>query len=99
MSGSGSVRMPRAHRESGVKLANPKKRGCKKKAEGRQGQSLGRPQDAGPQNIFAAFGDALLAPLPLETQTQFRRLWHNFGNTLRGVQRACHNGVRQIAGT
>lgn len=46
--------------------------------------------------MFAAFGDALLAPLPLETQTQFRRLWHNFGNTLRGVQRACHNGVRHI---
>lgn len=46
--------------------------------------------------MLTAFGDALLAPLPLETQTQFRRLWHNIGNTLRGVQQACSNGVRQI---
>jgi hypothetical protein len=49
--------------------------------------------------MFAALGDALLAPLPLQTQTQLRRLWHSVGNSLRGAQHACGNSLRQIAGS
>lgn len=64
-------------------------------------QHLGRDQTCASMQgaalqMFTAFGDALLGPLPLETQTQFRRLFHNIGNALRGVQQAYSNGFRQI---